>query len=290
MLTLPCPLAEIAPPATTLAAASSTWSTSCLSTLISPSSHGHGVRGRVSMGDAVKLPDTAYMVRVAVSGDHATDPRRPDQASHPHPGATMTMRAVVHTRFGPPEVLHLAEIPRPVPGPGDVLVRVHSTTVNRTDCGLRSATPWIARFFTGWLRPRHPVLGTEFAGVVEAVGADVTGFAPGDRVFGVNANDMGAHAEYLCLPEQAPIATMPDEPVLRRGGRRLRRHGPGADAPALGGGGTRQPDRRLRRLGLHRHGGGPAGEGPGRPRDGRGGHEARRAWRTTWAPTRSSTG
>ena len=121
----------------------------------------------------------------------------------------MTMRAVVHTRFGPPEVLHLAEIPRPMPGPGDVLVRVHSTTVNRTDCGLRSATPWIARFFTGWLRPKHPVQGTEFAGVVEAVGADVTGFAPGDRVFGVNANDMGAHAEYLCLPEQAPMTTMP---------------------------------------------------------------------------------
>jgi len=123
----------------------------------------------------------------------------------------MTMRAVVHTKFGPPEVLHLAEIPRPVPGPGDVLVRVHSTTVNRTDCGLRSATPWIARFFTGWLRPRQPVLGTEFAGVVEAVGVDVTGFAPGDRVFGVNANDMGAHAEYLCLPERAPIARMPDD-------------------------------------------------------------------------------
>ena len=122
----------------------------------------------------------------------------------------MTMRAVVHTKFGPPEVLHLAEIPRPVPGPGDVLVRVHSTTVNRTDCGLRSATPWIARFFTGWLRPKHPVQGTEFAGVVEAVGADVTGFAPGDRVFGVNAVDMGAHAEYLCLPETAPIAVMPD--------------------------------------------------------------------------------
>ena len=120
------------------------------------------------------------------------------------------MRAVVHTKFGPPEVLHLAEIPRPVPGPGDVLVRVHSTTVNRTDCGLRSATPWIARFFTGWLRPKHPVQGTEFAGVVEAVGADVTGFAPGDRVFGVNAVDMGAHAEYLCLPEQAPIAVMPE--------------------------------------------------------------------------------
>jgi NADPH:quinone reductase-like Zn-dependent oxidoreductase len=122
----------------------------------------------------------------------------------------MTMRAVVHTKFGPPEVLHLSEIPRPEPGPGDVLVRVHSTTVNRTDCGLRSATPWIARFFTGWLRPKHPVLGTEFAGVVESVGANVKAFAPGDRVFGVNANDMGAHAEYLCLREGAPISKMPD--------------------------------------------------------------------------------
>jgi NADPH:quinone reductase-like Zn-dependent oxidoreductase len=122
----------------------------------------------------------------------------------------MNMRAVVHAEFGPPEVLHLAEIPRPEAGPGDVLVRVHSTTVNRTDCGLRSATPWISRFFTGWLRPRHPVLGTEFAGVVEAIGAGVSRFAPGDRVFGVNANRMGAHAEYLALPEDAPIAVMPD--------------------------------------------------------------------------------
>ena len=119
------------------------------------------------------------------------------------------MKAVVHTRYGGPEVLGVQEVPQPVPAADEVLVRVHATTINRTDCGFRSATPWFARFFTGWRRPRHQVLGSEFAGEVVEVGAAVTEFAVGDRVFGVNQRTFGANAEYMRNREGDPIVTMP---------------------------------------------------------------------------------
>jgi NADPH:quinone reductase-like Zn-dependent oxidoreductase len=119
------------------------------------------------------------------------------------------MRAVVYDRYGPPEVLRLAAVPRPSPRDDDVLVRVRATTVNRTDCGFRNPRPFFVRFFSGLVRPRRQILGTEFAGVVEAVGAEVTQFAPGDRVFGVNADRFGAHAEFVCVRERAPLAKLP---------------------------------------------------------------------------------
>jgi NADPH:quinone reductase-like Zn-dependent oxidoreductase len=90
-----------------------------------------------------------------------------------------------------------------------VLVKVHATTVNRTDCGLRAAEPFVNRFFTGLIRPRVTVLGNEFAGEVEAVGSGVTSFEVGDRVFGYNGSRFGAHAEYLAIPEDGSVATMP---------------------------------------------------------------------------------
>jgi NADPH:quinone reductase-like Zn-dependent oxidoreductase len=120
------------------------------------------------------------------------------------------MKAVVHTRYGGPEVLSLQDIPRPVPAADEVLVRVHATTVNRTDCGFRSATPWFARFFTGWRGPRHTVLGSEFAGEVVEVGGDITEFAVGDRVFGVNQRTFGANAEYMLNRERDAIAQIPE--------------------------------------------------------------------------------
>jgi NADPH:quinone reductase-like Zn-dependent oxidoreductase len=120
------------------------------------------------------------------------------------------MRAVTHHRYGAPEVLRVEEIAQPAPAANEVLVRVHATTVNRTDCGFRRPEPFIVRFFSGLLRPKRPILGTELAGEVEAVGAAVTEFAVGDRVFGVNAGRFGTHAEYVCIPEEAPLATMPD--------------------------------------------------------------------------------
>jgi NADPH:quinone reductase-like Zn-dependent oxidoreductase len=90
-----------------------------------------------------------------------------------------------------------------------VLVRVHATTVNRTDCGFRAGTPFFVRFFTGLIRPKGTVLGNEFAGDVEAVGSGVTSFQVGDRVFGYNGSRFGAHAEYLAIPEDGSVATMP---------------------------------------------------------------------------------
>jgi len=83
------------------------------------------------------------------------------------------------------------------------------TTVNRTDCGFRSGKPFIVRFFSGLIKPKATVLGSEFAGEVEAIGAAVTSFGVGDKVFGFNENRFGAHAEYMSIPEDGPLATMP---------------------------------------------------------------------------------
>ena len=119
------------------------------------------------------------------------------------------MKAAVRTRYGPPDMVRIEEIERPTPGEHDVLVEVHVTTVNRTDCAFRSAKPFINRFFGGLVRPKVAVLGCEFAGVVRAVGGAVTSFEVGDKVFGFNEWRFGAHAEYLSVPENGSIATMP---------------------------------------------------------------------------------
>ena len=119
------------------------------------------------------------------------------------------MRAAVQTRYGPPEVVRILEVKKPTAKENDVLVKVHATTVNRTDCACRAARPFFMRFFTGLTRPRATVLGNEFSGVVEAVGSGVTSFKVGDHVFGYNEGPFGAHAEYLSIPEDASLATMP---------------------------------------------------------------------------------
>ncbi|MGA2211581.1 MAG: NAD(P)-dependent alcohol dehydrogenase [Acidimicrobiales bacterium] len=119
------------------------------------------------------------------------------------------MRAAVYEKYGPPEVEHLAEVDTPVPMDDEVLVRVHATTVNRTDCGTRRAKPFFLRVFTGIMRPRGHILGSEFAGEVDAVGASVTRFVPGDKVFGITASGLGTHAEFVCLSEDGPFTTMP---------------------------------------------------------------------------------
>jgi len=120
------------------------------------------------------------------------------------------MKAAVHTRYGPPEVVHVTDVDKPVVGRTDVLVQVHATTVNRTDSGFRAAKPFFARIFTGLLRPKATIMGNEFAGVVDEVGAGVSAFSVGDRVFGYNEGPFGAHAEYLAMPADGALATMPD--------------------------------------------------------------------------------
>lgn len=116
------------------------------------------------------------------------------------------MRAVVHDRYGPPEVLRVEDVERPVPADDQILVRVHATTVTRTDCGLRGSEYFFARVFTGLRRPKRRISGMEFAGVVEAVGAAVDEFVIGDEVFGVRG---GANAEYVCVREHGVVAHKP---------------------------------------------------------------------------------
>jgi len=119
------------------------------------------------------------------------------------------MKAIVHTKYGSPDVLQLMEVGRPVPKDGEVLIRVHATTVNRTDCGFLRGEPFFVRLVSGLLRPKATILGSELAGEVEAAGKDVTSFTQGDQVFGLTGLHFGAHAEYVCLPEEAAIARKP---------------------------------------------------------------------------------
>jgi NADPH:quinone reductase-like Zn-dependent oxidoreductase len=118
------------------------------------------------------------------------------------------MRAVVFDRYGPPEVLRVDEVEKPAPKDGEVLVRVHAASATRSDCGLRGAEYFVARLFTGLFRPKSDRrrVGIEFAGEVEAVGAGVTEFAPGDRLFGICS---GGNAEYVCVPHDEAIARIP---------------------------------------------------------------------------------
>jgi NADPH:quinone reductase-like Zn-dependent oxidoreductase len=117
------------------------------------------------------------------------------------------VRAIVYDRYGPPEVLRLEEVERPVPAEDEILVRTYATTVNRTDCHRRGADPFLWRFLLGVRRPRNRVLGMEFAGVVEAVGSAVDDFAVGDEVFGIKG--FGAHAELLCISASKQVAQKP---------------------------------------------------------------------------------
>ncbi len=127
------------------------------------------------------------------------------------------MKAVIHNNYGTPDVLHIAEVARPQPKDDEVLIKIYSTTVNRTDSGFRAGKPLLVRAFSGLFRPKKKILGTELAGVVETVGSAVTQFSVGDRVFGVNANHFGAHAEYVCVRERAALAVMPSAMTFDEG-------------------------------------------------------------------------
>jgi NADPH:quinone reductase-like Zn-dependent oxidoreductase len=125
------------------------------------------------------------------------------------------MRAAVSRRYGPPEVVEVRDdAPEPDVAAGDLLVRVHVTTVNRTDCAYRRAYPFFIRAVSGWRTPKVPVWGTEYAGVVERVGPEVTRFAVGDRVFGYAEPRFGAHAELVAVAESSFVAPVPDGVAL----------------------------------------------------------------------------
>lgn len=119
------------------------------------------------------------------------------------------MRAAVNVRYGSPDVLEVRDVPRPKPKEREVLVQVHATSVGRTDtCALR-AHPFFMRPQSGLLRPKRTILGLDFAGVVEGLGPGAKQFARGQRVFGLTPGGYGGHAEYVCVPENSAIASMP---------------------------------------------------------------------------------
>ncbi|XXX79329.1 NAD(P)-dependent alcohol dehydrogenase [Sorangium sp. So ce134] len=124
------------------------------------------------------------------------------------------MKAIVFTAYGPPEVLRLAEVDKPAPGNRDVLVRIRATTVTAEDPKMRAFKHppllWLPiGVLFGFRRPRKPILGMEFAGEVEAAGKDVTRYREGDPVFGYTGVGLGAHAEYICVREDAIMAAKP---------------------------------------------------------------------------------
>lgn len=119
------------------------------------------------------------------------------------------MKAVVYKKYGSPDVLKLEDVEKPIPKDDEVLIKIHATTVNRTDCGFRKPEYLIVRFFNGLFRPKKNILGSEVAGEIEAIGKKVKIFKVGEQVFGLSTVNFGAHAEYICMPEKGSITTMP---------------------------------------------------------------------------------
>jgi len=125
------------------------------------------------------------------------------------------MKAVVCTAYGPPEVLQLREVEKPAPKDNEVLIKVHATSVTAGDCNARNfvfiprGLSWLARLMIGINKPNKTILGADVAGEIEAIGKDVTSFKPGDPVYGIDGNGMGAYAEYKCMPAAGALALKP---------------------------------------------------------------------------------
>jgi NADPH:quinone reductase-like Zn-dependent oxidoreductase len=119
------------------------------------------------------------------------------------------MKAQIYTQYGPPEVVRFAEIAKPTFGKSDILIKVMAATVNRTDSGFRSAEYFVSRFFSGLFRPKQPVLGCEFAGIILTIGVEVSKFKVGDRVFGFDDEGFGGHAEFKVINENKGVTHIP---------------------------------------------------------------------------------
>src|SRR3954454_18500787 len=122
------------------------------------------------------------------------------------------MKAVVQDRYGPPDVLRVDDVPRPVPKDDEILIRVRAATVSQSDARVRAAHPFFWRLVAGLRRPsRWRTLGVDLAGEVEAVGRGTTEFKVGDSVFGSPSSYFGSHAEYVCSRETAALAIKPEQ-------------------------------------------------------------------------------
>ena len=120
------------------------------------------------------------------------------------------MKAIVSTKYGPPDILQLKEVEKPTPRDNEVLIKIHATTVNRTDCAMLRAEPFFSRFITGLFKPNKPIQGTEFAGQIEAIGKNVSSLKVGDKVYGLNENNFGTHAQFMTIPEDKALTTIPE--------------------------------------------------------------------------------
>jgi NADPH:quinone reductase-like Zn-dependent oxidoreductase len=126
-----------------------------------------------------------------------------------------TMKAIVHTKYGPTDELQLKEVEKPVPGNNEALIKIHATTVTTSDCNVRNFTfvpksfKFFARMMFGFKKPKINILGIDLAGEIEATGKAVKLFKVGDQVFGSTGIKMGSHAEYCCVPENGALAIKP---------------------------------------------------------------------------------
>ncbi len=121
------------------------------------------------------------------------------------------MKAAIRLKYGPPDVINIEDVPVPIPKAHEILVRVYATTVNRTDCAVLTGKPFVMQFFTGLGKPKSPTTGTDFAGVIESIGENVTTFTVGDKVWGFNDQGLATHAQYVVISTKEAVLKMPEQ-------------------------------------------------------------------------------